>query len=105
MRTKRLQQADGAALVAEHDEVLAKDAQPSRQVAQFARENDRLPETPQVFATRRARPDAGHFLVFCWHSTMVVGAVGGGQEWRSFNHDEPRCVAVAASGSGISSLQ
>jgi hypothetical protein len=32
MRTVRLQQADGAALVAEYDEILAKDAQAAGQV-------------------------------------------------------------------------
>ena len=37
MRAMQFEEADGAAAVAERDEILAQDAQPPRQVAQFAR--------------------------------------------------------------------
>ena len=64
MRTVRLQQADGAALVTESDEVLAEDAQAAWQIAEFAGEDDRLPEASQIFAAWRAWPDARELLVF-----------------------------------------
>jgi hypothetical protein len=62
--TIRLQQADSAALLPESNKVLAKDARPARQVAQFAGEDDRLPEAPQLFAARRVQTDAGQILVY-----------------------------------------
>jgi hypothetical protein len=64
VRAIRFQKADGAALVAEHDEVLAKDAQAAGQVLLLVAKDDRLPEASQVFAAGRVRPDASQFLVF-----------------------------------------
>ena len=37
----------------------------------------------------RVRSDASHFLVFRRSTAVVISTVGGGQKWRSFNHDMP----------------
>ena len=63
MRAMQLQQADGAALVAEHDEVLAEDLDPQRQIVQLVGETDRLPEAAQIFAARRAGANMGEFRI------------------------------------------
>jgi hypothetical protein len=60
MRAVWLQQADGAALVTENDEILPKDAQSPGQFAQLAGQDDRLPEaprySPQECPVRRGSP-------------------------------------------------
>src|SRR5438105_15115752 len=87
MRAVQFQQADRARSVAERDEVLAEDAQAARQIAQFAGQNHRLPEAPQIFAAWRVRPDPGQFLVFGRPLAMLIGAEGGVQKRRSRSHD------------------
>src|ERR1700730_14834815 len=86
MRAIKLQEADRTRLVAERDEVLAEDAQAPRQLAQFAGEDDRLPEAPQIFPARLARPDPGQLMILGRPLAMVIGAVGGAQKRRSLSH-------------------
>ena len=67
--------------------------QATRQFAQLAGEDDRLPEAPQIFPARRPRPDPGQFCVFRRPLAVMVGSVGGIQERRSLSHDvSPRCL-------------
>jgi len=87
MGAMQFQEADAAAPVAVGDEVLAEDADAPRQVAQFAGEDDRLPEAPQIFPARRPRPDAGQLLVIRRPLAVVISAVGGIQKRRSPSHD------------------
>src|SRR5439155_23953852 len=87
MRAMQFEETDGAGFVAERDEVLTENAQPPRDLAQFAGEDDRLPKAPQIFAARRPRPDTGQLLVHRRALAVVIGAVGGGQERRSCSHD------------------
>ena len=84
MRAMQFQQADGAALVAEGDEILAQNAQPPGHFAQFGGLDHRLPKAPQIFAARRARPDPGQFLVYRRALAMVIGAVGAVKKGCSF---------------------
>src|SRR5439155_9971414 len=79
MRAMQFEETDGAGSVAERDEVLTENAQPPRDLAQFAGEDDRVPKAPQIFAAWRPRPDTGQFLVHRRALAMVIGAVGGGQ--------------------------
>ncbi len=64
MRTMQFQQARGAALVTERNQILAEDLDPIWQVAQFVGKADRLPKAAQIFAARRARADTGEFRIF-----------------------------------------
>ena len=86
MRAVQFKEADGAALVAKRHQILAENAQPPRQLAEFAGEDDRLPKAPQIFAARGARPDAGQLLVLPRSLAMVIGAVGDIQKRRSLGH-------------------
>ncbi len=109
MRAMQFEEADRAALVAKRDQVLAEDAQPPRHRAQFARQDHRLPEAPQIFAARRPRPNPGQFLVHRRPLAMMIGAIGVCSEtalsrtWgSSTTGDEfarptgPRSTAIAA---------
>src|SRR4029077_2322501 len=87
MGAVQFQKADAAALVAVGDEVLAKDADASRQVAQFAGEDHRLPEAPLIFPARRPRPDARQLLVIRRPFAVIIGAIGRIQKRRSHSHD------------------
>src|ERR1700690_3533760 len=88
MRTIRLHQTEGPALVTEGDQILTKDAHATGQIVQFAGKDDRLPEAPQVFAARRVRPDASQFLVVRRQPGMVIGTIKGIQKRCSFDHDK-----------------
>ena len=59
MRAVQFEQPDLVATVAKSDEILAKDFNTLRHVAELTRNNHRLPKPPQVFAARRARPELG----------------------------------------------
>ncbi len=76
MRAMQFEETDRAAAIAERDEILAHDAQPPRQVAQFLGQNDRLPEAPQIFAAGRARADPRQLLVLRRPLAMMVCAIG-----------------------------
>ena len=86
VRAMQFKEADGAALVAKRNQVFAENPQPPRQLAEFAGEDDRLPEAPQIFAARGTRPDAGQLLVLRRSLAMVIGAVGLIQKRRSLGH-------------------
>src|ERR1700690_4033786 len=49
-----MQHADGAAAIAEHDELFAEDARAERPLLDLAQIGDRLPEPAQILAARRA---------------------------------------------------
>ena len=89
MRAVQLDQSDLAAAVAKRDEVLAEDFKPLRHVAELVRDDYRLPEPPQVFAARRARPDAGQLIIRRRQAAVVISAVGLVQKRRSFGHWAP----------------
>ena len=76
MRTMQFQQSDRAPFVAEYHEVLAKNADTSRQLAQFSPQDNRLPKAPKIFSARRSGPDPGELLILFWSLAMVVSAVG-----------------------------
>ena len=82
----QFQQPDLATAVAKRDEIVAEDFEPLRHVAELVRDDYRLPEPPQVFAARRARPDPGQLFVLGRPLAMVIGAVGGAQKRRSLGH-------------------
>src|SRR5262252_5473215 len=101
MRAVQLQQAQRAATIAKGDEILAEDAQPPGQIAQFLGEDDRLPKAAQILAAWRARPDAGELFVRRGALAMMIRAVGGVQKWCSCQHrvrPPARCVVLFTSG-------
>src|SRR4051794_34525791 len=63
MRAMRLERADPALAVAEHDDLLAEHLFLARQVRELVREADRLPVAAQQLAHRAARLDAGQFII------------------------------------------
>src|ERR671934_2549257 len=63
MRAVEMEQSEPTAPVTEQHEIFAEDAQAQRDVAEIARERDRLPEAPEIFAARRAGTDAGQLVV------------------------------------------
>src|SRR5260221_6918365 len=63
MGAMRLERADPARLVAEHDDLLAEELFLPRQIAQLVREAHRLPIAAQQFAHRAARLDAGQLEI------------------------------------------
>jgi len=66
MRALRLDQADPAAGVAERDQLLAQHLDADRRavgLGQLARQRDRLPEAPEIFAHRGAGAGPGEQLV------------------------------------------
>jgi hypothetical protein len=70
MRAVQFEQTHSAALIAEHNEVLSQDLYPMRQVLQFVGEADRLPETAEIFAARRARSDMGELGILLGNLTV-----------------------------------
>src|SRR5690242_18800378 len=82
----KLQQSDRPAAVAEGDEILPQDAQPTRQVAQLLRQHNRLPKMAHIFAARRSRPDARELLVLRRPLAVVVGAVSRAEQRNPVSH-------------------
>ena len=89
VRTVALQQADRAAAVAEHHQLLAEDLQCDRQVLEFVGVADRLPEPPHVLAAGRVRADMGEFRIFPRNLPMMVTAVARLQERSPGRHGKP----------------
>jgi hypothetical protein len=89
MGTMQLQQADDAAAVAEHHQVLAQDLDPMGQVAQIVGEADRLPEAAHVFAARRIGPDMREFCILAGCIAMKVGTISRLQKSGSRGHGSP----------------
>jgi hypothetical protein len=85
--TIRLQQTHCTALVAEGHEIFTQDADAPRQVLQILRQENRLPETPQIFAAGGSWPNPGQFLVLLRHPTLVIGAIGCAQKRYSGRHN------------------
>jgi hypothetical protein len=77
MRAVQLQQADGAALVAEHHQLLAQDPKFDRQIRDVVGVADRLPEAAEILAARRVRSDVGEFRVLARHFAVIVAAEFG----------------------------
>ena len=86
MRAVQFEQPDLVATVAKSDEILAKDFNTLRHVAELTRNNHRLPKPPQVFAARRARPDSGQLLVHRRYTAVLISAVGLVQKRQSLGH-------------------
>src|SRR5262249_39520818 len=80
MRTMQLEEAHGAALVAERDQILAQHPDPQRDVREVVGKADRLPETAQIFAARSARADMRQCRVLVGHLAMKIAAVAGLQK-------------------------
>src|SRR5712671_2655423 len=87
MGTMELQEAHRAALVTEHHEILAQDAQTPRQVVQFLGKDDRLPKAPQVLAAWCARSNPGELFILRRPLAMVIRTVGRVQKRQSCSHD------------------
>jgi hypothetical protein len=61
----RVERADPALLVAEHDDLLAQELFLARQIAQLVRSADRLPVAPHKLAHRASRLDTGQLVIGC----------------------------------------
>ena len=75
MRAMPLQQADRAAAVAKHHQLLAEDFDRQRQVLEVIRVADRLPEPAHVLAAGRVRADMGQLGILLRNVPMMVTAV------------------------------
>jgi len=71
----QVQDADLSAAVAEHDQILAEDANAERAL-EVSYERHRLPEPAQVLAARRARPDLRQLGVG-WRNRAAAIAIEG----------------------------
>ncbi len=54
-----MEQAEPPALVAEQHQILAQEPHELGRVAEFGRQQERVPEPAQILAPRRPRPDLG----------------------------------------------
>ena len=85
-----VQQTDAALEIAEHDQILAEDADRHRigLVLDLRRHGDRVPEPAHVFPARRARPDVCELLVLLDRSADGVAAEGTCRPSDVFGHGQ-----------------
>ena len=76
VRAMAVQQADPSRSVAEEHQVLAEESNCERQVADFLRERDAVPEAAQVLSAGRARPDVGELRILGRDVAVLVAAIG-----------------------------
>jgi hypothetical protein len=69
-----VQQAEPAALIAEHDKVLAQKTYGFRRVAQLGRDEEGMPEAAQIFAARRAGTNLGEERIIRLRRPLVIAA-------------------------------
>jgi len=86
MGTVKLQEARRAAAVAECHEILTHNPQPPRQILQFLRPDDRLPEAAQILAAGCPRSDPGELLIGRGSRAMVISCVSGVQKRNALGH-------------------
>jgi hypothetical protein len=76
VRAVQMEHADAPAAIAEDHEIFAEDAHAARRSIQIAREGDRLPEAPQVFAAGGAGTDLGQLRIGGRRRPARVSVIG-----------------------------
>ena len=75
MRTMTVQQAVAPAAVSEQDQIFTQNAYRQRQVGDFLRHGDRMPEAAHIFSTRGAGTDMSEHGVLGRAGRLMIAAV------------------------------